>query len=65
MEPRDVVVIGGSAGSLAPLRELAAALPPGLPGSVLVTMHVGSGREAGRSAMAADTLAAVGGGGQV
>ena len=41
MEPRDVVVVGGSAGSLAPLRELTAALPPGLPGSVLVTMHVG------------------------
>lgn len=41
MEPRDVVVIGGSAGSFGPLRELAAALPPGLPGSVLVTMHVG------------------------
>jgi len=26
---------------LTPLRELAAALPPGLPGSALVTMHVG------------------------
>jgi len=41
MEPRDVVVVGGSAGSLAPLRELAAALPPGLPGAVAVTIHVG------------------------
>ena len=41
MEPRDVVVIGGSAGSLGPLRELAAALPADLPGSVLVTMHMG------------------------
>jgi two-component system chemotaxis response regulator CheB len=41
MEPRDVVVIGGSAGSLEPLRELTAALPADLPGSVLVTMHVG------------------------
>ena len=41
MEPRDVVVVGGSAGSLGPLRELTAALPPDLPGSVLVTMHVG------------------------
>jgi two-component system, chemotaxis family, protein-glutamate methylesterase/glutaminase len=40
MEPRDVVVVGGSAGSLGPLRELAAALPPDLPGSVLVTMHI-------------------------
>jgi len=41
MEPRDVVAVGGSAGSLGPLRELTAALPPDLPGSVLVTMHVG------------------------
>jgi two-component system chemotaxis response regulator CheB len=41
VEPRDVVVIGGSAGSLGPLRELVAALPSGLPASVLVTMHVG------------------------
>jgi two-component system, chemotaxis family, protein-glutamate methylesterase/glutaminase len=40
MEPRDVVVVGGSAGSLMPLREIAAALPPDLPGSVLVTMHI-------------------------
>ena len=39
--PRDVVVVGGSAGSLAPLRQLAAALPPGLPGAVAVTIHVG------------------------
>ena len=29
MEPRDVVVVGGSAGSLGPLRALTAALPPG------------------------------------
>ena len=41
MEPRDVVVVGGSAGSLAPLSQLAAALPPGLPGFVAVTIHVG------------------------
>lgn len=34
-------VIGGSAGSFGPLRELVAALPPGLPGSVFVTVHVG------------------------
>ena len=40
MEPRDVVVVGGSAGSLVPLREIVAALPPDLPGSVLVTMHM-------------------------
>ena len=40
MEPRDVVVVGGSAGSLEPLRELTAALPADLPASVLVTQHV-------------------------
>ena len=40
MEPRDVVVIGGSAGSIQPLRELLAALPADLPGSVAVTIHV-------------------------
>jgi two-component system chemotaxis response regulator CheB len=34
-------VVGGSAGGLEPLRELAAALPPDLPGSVLVTVHIG------------------------
>jgi two-component system, chemotaxis family, protein-glutamate methylesterase/glutaminase len=41
VEPRDVVVVGGSAGSLGPLRELAAELPADLPGSVVVTVHVG------------------------
>ena len=41
VEPRDVVVVGGSAGSLDPLLQLAAALPVGLPGSVAVTIHVG------------------------
>src|SRR5215472_13638282 len=41
MEPRDVVVVGGSAGSLTPLREMVRELPADLPGSVLVTMHVG------------------------
>ena len=46
MEPRDVVVVGGSAGSLEPLQKLTSALPADLPGSVLVTMHVG---EAARS----------------
>jgi two-component system chemotaxis response regulator CheB len=38
-----VVVVGGSAGSLEPLRELATALPADLPGPVLVTIHVGEG----------------------
>ena len=41
VKPRDVVVVGGSAGSLEPLRTLAAALPPGLPASVAVTIHIG------------------------
>jgi two-component system, chemotaxis family, protein-glutamate methylesterase/glutaminase len=41
VEPRDVVVIGGSAGSLGPLLELAGALPTDMPGSVAVTVHVG------------------------
>ena len=41
MEPRDVVVVGGSAGSLEPLYRLAAALPADLPGSVAVTIHIG------------------------
>lgn len=40
MDSRDVAVIGGSAGALGPLRQLTAALPAGLPGSVLVTLHV-------------------------
>src|SRR5215467_14118904 len=40
VNPRDLVVIGGSAGSLGPLRALAAALPADLPGSVLVTTHI-------------------------
>jgi two-component system, chemotaxis family, protein-glutamate methylesterase/glutaminase len=41
VEPRDVLVVGGSAGSLRPLLGLAAALPAGLPASVAVTVHVG------------------------
>src|SRR5262252_7476006 len=41
VNPRDLVVVGGSAGSLGPLQALVAALPSDLPGSVLVTTHVG------------------------
>lgn len=41
MEPRDLVVVGGSAGSLVPMQQLVAALPASLPGTVAVTMHVG------------------------
>lgn len=40
MEPRDVVVVGGSAGSLDPLRQLVGALPADLPGFVAVTIHI-------------------------
>jgi two-component system, chemotaxis family, protein-glutamate methylesterase/glutaminase len=40
VEPRDLVVIGGSAGSLVPLLELVAALPGALPAAVAVTTHV-------------------------
>jgi len=38
-------VVGGSAGSLAPLRTLASALPANLPASVLVSMHMGDRAE--------------------
>jgi two-component system, chemotaxis family, protein-glutamate methylesterase/glutaminase len=42
-EPRigthDVIAIGGSAGSLKPLRTLVRALPSDLPAAVLVTLH--------------------------
>jgi two-component system, chemotaxis family, protein-glutamate methylesterase/glutaminase len=41
MEPRDVVVVGGSAGSLVPMQQLVSGLPADLPGCVTVTMHVG------------------------
>lgn len=40
MANRDIVVIGGSAGSLEGLRQLVAALPPGLPAAVFVVVHV-------------------------
>ena len=39
--PRDVVVIGGSAGSIEGLLRLSAALPPEFPGSVFVAVHGG------------------------
>ena len=37
---RDITVIGGSAGSLAPLRELLGALPADYPAAVFVVVHV-------------------------
>ena len=41
MEPRDVIVVGGSAGCLGPLRGFVADLPADMPGSVAVTVHIG------------------------
>lgn len=37
---RDIVVIGGSAGATAPLKSLLGGLPPDLPASVFVTLHI-------------------------
>ena len=39
LNPLPVVVIGGSAGALEPLREVVAGLPPDLPAAVLVVIH--------------------------
>jgi two-component system chemotaxis response regulator CheB len=38
--PRDIVVIGGSAGAVSPLQEIVAGLPRGLPAAVFVVLHV-------------------------
>lgn len=40
MANRDIIVIGGSAGSSAPLRIILAALPPNLRAAVIVAVHV-------------------------
>jgi two-component system, chemotaxis family, protein-glutamate methylesterase/glutaminase len=40
VEPRDVVVVGGSAGSMDPLREMVASWPADRPAVVAVTVHV-------------------------
>jgi two-component system, chemotaxis family, protein-glutamate methylesterase/glutaminase len=37
---RDMVVVGGSAGSLGPLKEILRALPADFPGSILVVIHL-------------------------
>ena len=39
LSPLPVVVIGGSAGALEPLREVVAQLPPDLPAAVLIVIH--------------------------
>ena len=41
---RDVIVIGGSAGSLDTLRAIAGALPADFPGTIFVVAHVGQSR---------------------
>jgi two-component system chemotaxis response regulator CheB len=38
---RDIIVIGGSAGSLLPLRETLANLPPEFPAAIFVVIHIG------------------------
>ena len=39
---RDVVVIGGSAGAMQPLRRLMADVPADFPGSIFVVLHIGA-----------------------
>lgn len=39
--PRDIIVIGGSAGAIAALQRIFADLPPDLPAAVFVVLHVG------------------------
>ena len=41
---RDIVVVGASAGGVAVLLDLAAALPPQFPASVLIVQHIGAHR---------------------
>ena len=40
LQPRDIVVIGGSAGSIEALQTIVQSLPPEFPGSVFVVAHV-------------------------
>jgi two-component system, chemotaxis family, protein-glutamate methylesterase/glutaminase len=40
LPPREIVVIGGSAGSIEPLNQIVSGLPPDFPGSVFVVVHI-------------------------
>jgi two-component system, chemotaxis family, protein-glutamate methylesterase/glutaminase len=40
MSNRDIIVIGGSAGATAPLKEILGRLPAGLPAAVFVVLHI-------------------------
>lgn len=40
MQTRDIVVIGGSAGSLESLEQIVSTLPPGFPASIFVVIHL-------------------------
>lgn len=40
MGNRDIIVIGGSAGATAPLKEILARLPSDLPAAVFVVLHI-------------------------
>ena len=40
MSNRDIIVIGGSAGATAPLKQILSRLPPDLPAAVLIVLHI-------------------------
>ncbi|MDD1536281.1 MULTISPECIES: chemotaxis protein CheB [unclassified Bradyrhizobium] len=40
MVNRDIIVIGGSAGATAPLKQILSRLPPDLPAAVLIVLHI-------------------------
>jgi two-component system, chemotaxis family, protein-glutamate methylesterase/glutaminase len=40
MSNRDIIVIGGSAGATAPLKQILGRLPPDLPAAVFIVLHI-------------------------
>lgn len=42
MDNRDIIVIGGSAGATAPLKQILAALPANLPAAIFIVLHIPS-----------------------